>query len=251
MVRELSSVEFRGSHVIADGAALIVHLGTGVCWAIFYAFFFWGRFRLRPAVQGLLFSSIPAAFAILVVVPELAMMRVTAEVLTLDLAHFFAPLTVATVASLLVSHAIYGLTIGAIYRRPVGYAADRKPAPPSPRRPSRSSARRDPNSARFMFATGIECSYPTIDHGRWRRDELDFHPSLPAVAARFRARARDRHHATSATARRFTSIFEGPGRYDWDYIDPQMEELRGVRSGADRRPLPFRVAVMARQSPEP
>ena len=23
----------------------------------------------------------------------------------------------------------------------------------------------------FMFATGIECSYPTIDHGRIRRDE--------------------------------------------------------------------------------
>jgi len=26
--------------------------------------------------------------------------------------------------------------------------------------------------AEFMFATGIECSYPTIDGGRWRRDQL-------------------------------------------------------------------------------
>src|SRR5437899_2382087 len=25
----------------------------------------------------------------------------------------------------------------------------------------------------FMFATGIECSYPTIDQGRTRRDEMD------------------------------------------------------------------------------
>src|SRR4051794_1654484 len=25
----------------------------------------------------------------------------------------------------------------------------------------------------FMFATGIECSYPTIDQGRVRRDELE------------------------------------------------------------------------------
>ena len=24
----------------------------------------------------------------------------------------------------------------------------------------------------FMFATGIECSYPTIENGRWRRDQL-------------------------------------------------------------------------------
>src|ERR1041385_5427226 len=26
--------------------------------------------------------------------------------------------------------------------------------------------------AEFMFATGIECSYPTIDGGRWRIDQL-------------------------------------------------------------------------------
>ena len=25
----------------------------------------------------------------------------------------------------------------------------------------------------FMFATGIECSYPTIENGRWRRDQLE------------------------------------------------------------------------------
>jgi len=25
----------------------------------------------------------------------------------------------------------------------------------------------------FMFATGIECSYPTIDQGKTRRDQLD------------------------------------------------------------------------------
>src|SRR5947199_40875 len=28
------------------------------------------------------------------------------------------------------------------------------------------------NARNFMFATGIECSYPTIDAGRVRRDEL-------------------------------------------------------------------------------
>ena len=28
------------------------------------------------------------------------------------------------------------------------------------------------SAGNFMFATGIECSYPTIDHGRTRRDLL-------------------------------------------------------------------------------
>ena len=27
--------------------------------------------------------------------------------------------------------------------------------------------------AEFMFATGIECSSPTIDGGRWRIDQLE------------------------------------------------------------------------------
>src|SRR5437764_15247147 len=29
------------------------------------------------------------------------------------------------------------------------------------------------NARNFMFATGIECSYPTIDNGRVRRDEME------------------------------------------------------------------------------
>ena len=225
MVTELSSIEFDHSAVLAGAAALVAHLGIGVCWAVFYAFFFWGRFHFRPAVQGLLFSLLPATLAILVVYPELALMRVPAHAVTLDLPGFFAPLTVANVVSLLVSHALFGLTMGAIYRRPVGYAADRKPPPPTPRRKSGSSASPNSNPAGFMFATGIGCSYPTIDHGRWRRDELDStrHYQLWQHDLEL---AREIGITHIRYGPPLHLIFEGPGRYDWDYIDPQMEELR-------------------------
>src|SRR6185312_10886856 len=123
-IAELSAVAFRGSRQLADLAAVVAHLGIGVCWATFYAFFFWGRLRLRPALQGLVFAIIPASLAILVVYPELALIRSDLDVATLTLAGFFAPLTVAAVVSLLIGHALFGLTVGAIYRRPVGYSAE-------------------------------------------------------------------------------------------------------------------------------
>ena len=225
MVSELSSVEFHGSHVVAGAAALLVHLAIGVCWAVFYAFFFWGRFRLRPAFQGLLFALVPATLAILIVYPELALMRFPAETVRLDLQSFFAPLSPAAAASLLVSHALFGLTIGAIYRRPVGYAVDRKPAPP-PRHHVRSSgARRKDNAAGFMFATGIECSYPTVDQGSWRRDEMESTRHYEMWQEDFElARQLGITHIRYGPPLHL--IFEGPGRYDWSYIDPQMEALR-------------------------
>ena len=129
------------------------------------------------------------------------------------------------IASLIVGHALFGLTMGAIYRKPVGYAADRKPDPPRPRRAQRRGEQRRANSAGFMFATGVECSYPTIDHGTWRRDELD-------SARHYELWQRDFELAREIgiTHIRYGPplhlIYDGPGRYDWRYIDPQMEELR-------------------------
>ncbi|HYX47578.1 MAG TPA: family 1 glycosylhydrolase, partial [Sphingomicrobium sp.] len=227
MVAELSSLEFRHARVIADAAALLAHLSVGICWAVFYAFFFWGRFHWRPAVQGLVFAIVPATLAILIVYPELALMRVPADIVTLDFVSFFAPLNAATVGSLLVSHALFGLTIGAIYRRPVGYAVGHKPAPPSPRRPERARGERARNESAtgFMFATGIECSYPTIDQGRWRRDEMDsaYHYDFWQEDLRL---AREIGITHIRYGPPLHLIFEGPGRYDWNYIDPQMAELR-------------------------
>ena len=72
-VRDLSAIAFSHSPVLTTASALLAHLSIGVCWAIFYAFFFWGRIKARPLVQGLLFSLLPAALAILIVYPELAL----------------------------------------------------------------------------------------------------------------------------------------------------------------------------------
>lgn len=225
LVSALASTEFHRLPLLADTAAIAAHLAIGVCWAVFYALFFWGRFRLPPAFQGLVFVILPATLAILVVYPELALMRSTAQVIPLSLGTFFAPLTAATVGSLLVSHALFGLTIGAIYQRPVGYSVDRKPAPPHKRRPGMNGAKRKEGSAGFMFATGIECSYPTIENGRWRRDEMDSTGHYEMWQRDF-----DLAREIGITHIRYGPplhlIFDGPGRYDWDYIDPQMEELR-------------------------
>jgi beta-glucosidase/6-phospho-beta-glucosidase/beta-galactosidase len=225
LVAELSSIEFHRFPPVAVVAGIVAHLSIGVCWAVFYAFFFWGRFHLRPIVQGLLFALLPATLAILVVYPELALMRVQAPALTLDVHRFFAPLTVAIVGSLLVSHALFGLTIGVMYRRPVGYRVGHKPAPPRPRRGGRSAAKRNEGATGFMFATGIECSYPTIENGRWRRDEMEStrHYELWQHDLEL---AREIGITHIRYGPPLHLIYDGPGRYDWDYIDPQMEELR-------------------------
>ena len=225
LVQQLSSVPFRQWPLLATGAALAVHLSIGVAWAVFYAFMFWGRLRLRPAIQGLLFAAIPATLAILVVYPELALMRRAADIVTIDLGTYFAPLSVAAVASLIVSHALFGLTMGAIYRKPVGYAVGHKPGVPPPRKTNGSKAKREEGSTAFMFATGIECSYPTIEQGTWRRDEMDSTRHYALWQHDFELARR-----IGITHIRYGPplhlIFSGLGQYDWDYCDPQMAELR-------------------------
>jgi beta-glucosidase/6-phospho-beta-glucosidase/beta-galactosidase len=225
LVSELSGAQFHGLPMLATGAALLAHLAIGVCWAVFYAFFFWGRFPFRPAIQGLVFAVLPATLAILVVYPELALMRGSEQMVRLTFGSFFAPLTPATVGSLLVGHALFGLTIGAIYRRPVGYAIGHKPPPPPPRRKGSEGPKRNEGSAGFMFTTGIECSYPTIHNGTWRRDEMDSTRHYEMWQHDFRL-AREIGITHIRYGPPLHLIFLGPGRYDWDYIDPQMAELK-------------------------
>ena len=224
-VGQLSSVISCIPRPLAVFAAALAHAGVGVCWAVFYAFFFWGRLRLRPTLQGLAFSAVPAALTILVVYPELALMQHPSGIVKIDVASFFAPLSAVIVASILIGHAIFGLTVGALYRRPVGYPVTHRPKPPHPRRPERTRTRRDQGSTGFMFATGIECSYPTIENGRWRRDEME-----STLHYDFWQRDLERAREIGITHIRYGPplhlVFEGPGQYCWDYIDPQMEELR-------------------------
>ncbi|HWJ58591.1 MAG TPA: family 1 glycosylhydrolase [Sphingomicrobium sp.] len=224
-VRQLSSSGFVHSPVLANSIAVAGHLSIGICWALFYAFFFWGRMRVRPIVQGLIFALIPASLAILVVYPELALIRLHIDLLQLNVRSYFAPLSASTIASLLVGHALFGATVGALYRKPVGYAADDQPSKPAPRRAEQHHSRRAERQTGFIFATGIECSYPTIHQGRWRRDEMDSTGHYAHWQYDFEL-AREIGITHIRYGPPLHLIFRGRGRYEWDYCDPQMEELR-------------------------
>jgi len=77
----------------------------------------------------------------------------------------------------------------------------------------------------FMFATGIECSNPTIEHGRVRRDLLE--------ECGHYARWRDDLRLTAELGLKVIRyglpihrIFMGPDRYDWEFADQVMAEIR-------------------------
>jgi len=79
--------------------------------------------------------------------------------------------------------------------------------------------------AEFMFATGIECSYPTIDGGRWRIDQLretkhyeNWRLDLKLV------RDLGLHYLRYGPPLHL--IFQAPGKYDWTFTDQVCEAMR-------------------------
>ncbi len=77
----------------------------------------------------------------------------------------------------------------------------------------------------FMFATGIECSNPTIENGRVRRDQLEecghyarWREDLALV------------HGLGLKVLRYGlpihNVYLGAGRYDWEFADLAMAEMR-------------------------
>lgn len=77
----------------------------------------------------------------------------------------------------------------------------------------------------FMFATGIECSNPTIDHGRTRRDQLEecghytrWREDLHLV--------RDLGLKVLRYGLPIHRIYLGPDRYDWEFADHVMPAMR-------------------------
>ena len=77
----------------------------------------------------------------------------------------------------------------------------------------------------FMFATGIECSYPTIDHGRIRRDEL----AECGHYERWRedlALVKELGLKVLRYGLPYYRTHVGPGRYDWAFADLVMAEMR-------------------------
>ena len=77
----------------------------------------------------------------------------------------------------------------------------------------------------FMFATGIECSNPTIDNGRVRRDQL--------LECGHYDRWRDDLRLTVELGLRVLRyglpihrVWLGPGRFDWEFADLVMAEIK-------------------------
>lgn len=77
----------------------------------------------------------------------------------------------------------------------------------------------------FMFATGIECSYPTIEGGRWRLDELE-------ATDHYRFWRRDLELVRDLGLRHLRygpplhRTFLAAGRYDWSFMDQVADEMQ-------------------------
>ena len=225
LIAELGSVVLPGDRAVGTTAGILAHAAVGIAWALFYAYFFWSKLPWPPPLQGLAFSAIPAALAILFVYPQLQQMQLHSEVVQLDWRNFFTQVPPDQAMGILIAHAVFGLTVGSIYTHPVGYRIGKSPKPPvSPRDFHRTARRERSSPTGFIFATGIECSYPTAENGRWRRDQM-------AATGFYRHWQEDFElcRQLGITHLRYGPplhlVLTGPGSYDWMWIDEQMAEL--------------------------
>jgi beta-glucosidase/6-phospho-beta-glucosidase/beta-galactosidase len=205
-------------------AGSAAHALGGAAWALFYAYFFWARFEWPPALQGLVFAALPAILAISIIHPQLELMHLDQQVVLLNWRTFLTGFEPAVVAGTLVGHVVYGLTVGAIYTHPSGYPAGKPPARPvHVAAPKRRTREQHPGSG-FIFATGIECSYPTIEQGRWRRDQMEATGHYKHWREDFEL-ARELGITHIRYGPPLHLILQGPGRYDWSWSDEPLRDL--------------------------
>lgn len=221
MVRLLGTLlvdDAHGWHWWPVGMAM--HAVIGAVWAIFYAYFFWSVLRLRPALQGLVFAAIPALLAILIVRPQLELMHAVTPRFPWSGLFGLSDGWIGPL-SIIVEHAVYGLVLGAIYVRPVGNRVGTEKMPDPPGGVPDLIFKPAPNSPvldKFMFATGIECSYPTLQNGHWRVDEME-------MCGHYRHWRRDLEltKEIGITYLRYGPplhlIYQGPDKYDWSFMD--------------------------------
>ncbi|SCZ05830.1 family 1 glycosylhydrolase [Microvirga guangxiensis] len=207
---------------------MAVHLLVGAIWAVFYAYFFWSVLPLRPAFQGMVFAFVPMPLAIFIMHPQFDLMYPLVQSGQLSSSGLFGlgggmhePLSIAT------GHLIWGSVLGLLYTRPVGFRANRPPrlaGQPVRLRPL-SNVSADPAGHRFMFATGIECSYPTLEGGRWRMDQM-------AACGHYRHWRTDLQLVRDLGLRYLRYgpplhlIHHSLGHYDWAFLDEVATEMR-------------------------
>jgi len=229
LVMTLGTLVFpNASPWVAWLAGMAVHLLVGAIWAVFYAYFFWSVLPLRPVLQGLAFGFVPMPLAIFIMHPQFDLMHPLVQSGQLPSSGLFGlsggmhePLSIAA------GHLIWGAVLGLLYTRPVGYPAHR------PARLSRQSGGAHPSirsapvpdDHRFMFATGIECSYPTLEDGHWRMDQM-------AACGHYRHWRTDLQLVRDLGLRYLRYgpplhlIHRGPGQYDWTFLDEVSAEMQ-------------------------
>jgi beta-glucosidase/6-phospho-beta-glucosidase/beta-galactosidase len=233
MVREVGAVAApQGSEAMRLAAGLALHLGAGAIWGLFYAFFFFSLLPLRPVLQGMVFAVLPLLLVLLVLRPQLELMLMegveTGAVARNGLPHLGTDL--GAKLSLALGHMVWGAVLGALYVRPVGFRAGHPPHLPAPRPETMGpdivvQPEAAPPEDRFMFATGIECSYPTIEGGRWRMDQM-------AACGHYKNWREDLGLVRALGLRHLRYgpplhlMLRGPGQYDWGFMDAVAAEMR-------------------------
>lgn len=205
-------------------AGIAAHCAVGIAWALVYAYFFWARLDWPPTLQGLAFAAVPAVLAFFIASPQLALMHLHQPIVQLDWASVLPDFSAGHIGGLILGHAVFGLTVGVIYTHPVGYSTEKRPAV----RCRPNGGRKTPthyNGRGFVFATGIECSYPTVEKGRWRFDEMRATRHYDCWSEDFElARRIGVSHLRYGPPLHL--IFAGPGRYDWDVVDAALADLQ-------------------------
>ena len=215
-----------GSALASWSAGMSLHLIVGAIWAVFYAFFFWSALPAPPVAQGFLFAFVPMPLALFIMHPQFELMHPLVRSGELPYSGLFGlsggwrePVSIAA------GHLIWGAVLGLVYVRPVGYATGRAPRLHFERPRAARAAPPPPVEDRFMFATGVECSYPTIDGGRWRIDEM-------AACGHYRYWRTDLERVRETGLR---YLRYGPplhlvnprrGQYDWAFLDDVTEEMQ-------------------------
>jgi len=77
----------------------------------------------------------------------------------------------------------------------------------------------------FMFATGIECSYPTIENGKVRRDELEECGHYDRWRDDLRL-VKDLGLKVLRYGFPYYKVHQGVGKYDWSFTDEVMNEIQ-------------------------
>jgi beta-glucosidase/6-phospho-beta-glucosidase/beta-galactosidase len=83
----------------------------------------------------------------------------------------------------------------------------------------------DASPQNFMFATGIECSYPTINNGATRRDQLGECGHYKHWKKDF-GLVKDLGLKVLRYGLPYHKIHLGPDRYDWSFADEVMAEMK-------------------------